>query len=153
MATAPRWTPDEDLRLAQHGRGLDGTPAWIDIAAAHFPGRSGWACRQRYLTLRKRAAGISYADQVVQRKATVAKRKGAALVLVVHATASRVATEHDSLTAAFFGDPPRWRSALDAMRVLHASPGCKGHSRPLSVITLPKSAYRFNEGETHASDH
>jgi hypothetical protein len=146
---APRWTADEDARLALQGKGLDGTRAWIDMADAHFPGRSGWACRQRYLLLRKRAAGQSYADLVVQRKATVAARWRREADIVAAATATRQATAHASLTAAFFGDPPIGRSALEARR----EADCKGFSAPHAPITLPTTPFLPSPGDHHASDH
>lgn len=107
----PLWTGEEDARLlaACESRSVLGTEAWQKISA-DFPGRSMYAVRQRYLVLRNLAAGI-----VRQRvRSERPKRLRVRMPVKPEAIPPRLPpVEYKTLTAAFLGDPPPGRSALD----------------------------------------
>jgi len=111
---SPPWHVDEDARLLDI-IGRDGKPrgdaAWARLAQAEFPGRTYGALRQRFLALRKRAAHVA---KMPFRYASSRKPKNPH-GYTMQAPPSSL-PEHDSLTAAFFGDPLPGRSALDRMR-------------------------------------
>lgn len=107
----PVWTADEDARLLTecHGRVIQGHAAWREIAEG-FPGRSFYAVRQRYLTLRNHAAGIVRERDHRARPVRSVKRGP---VKKQAPPKPQPTFEYETLTAAFFRDPPPGRSALD----------------------------------------
>jgi hypothetical protein len=104
------WSSKEDARLREicAGRIIRGHAAWQQIAE-DFPGRSFYAVRQRWLTMRMEAAGIKRERHPRQRPPREQKR-----VMPGPAVPERLPlVDHKTLTAAFFGDPLPGRSALD----------------------------------------
>lgn len=97
-----RWTPEENSELLRRG---ENNERFEDIGRDLK--RTRWACKVRYHAL-KRAAALPPGEV-----AQPVKRRTAAEV----AAAAKVAREsqifHQSLTAAFCGDPLPGRSALD----------------------------------------
>lgn len=106
----PVWTSDEDARLlaACDGKGISGAAAWQKVAEG-FPGRSYQAVRQRYVTLRNYAAGgVRDRDRNSRPTRPPAGMK--------HHPDPLPAAEYQTITSAFFKDPPPGRSALDKRR-------------------------------------
>lgn len=110
----PVWTQDEDDRLlkACAGDAIQGIKAWQELAEA-FPGRTFYAVRQRYLSLRNQAAGIVRDRDRMSRPIRPQKRAPAGIK--AHPEPLPPA-EYETITSAFFKDPPPGRSALDKMR-------------------------------------
>jgi hypothetical protein len=107
----PVWTEDEDARVlaACLGEVIKGNAAWQKIAEG-FPGRSLQAVRQRYVTLRNHAAGI------VRDRDRDSRPVKHVPVKTDPRPARLPAFEYQTLTSAFFKDPPPGRSALDKQR-------------------------------------
>jgi hypothetical protein len=110
----PVWSADEDARLlkACDGDAVQGIKAWQALAET-FPGRSFYAVRQRYLSLRNQPAGIVRDRDRMSRPLRPQKRAPAGIK--AHPEPLPQA-EYATITAAFFRDPPPGRSALDKMR-------------------------------------
>lgn len=114
----PTWSPDDDARLLARcaARQVKGEQAWRAIAE-HFPGRSFFAVRQRYLILRMKAAGIA---RNRKRKSRAVKGRKRFAPTASPLQLRPLLPEHKTLTAAFFGDPLPGRSALDQKRSAQA---------------------------------
>lgn len=109
----PCWTDDDDaqMREACAGRTIRGKAAWQKVADG-FPGRSYCAVRQHWLELRNKDAGIIRDRTGYVRPARERKRK-----MPRPTTPERLpVVNHQSITAAHFGDPSPGRSALDDLR-------------------------------------
>lgn len=109
----PCWTSDEDDRLRKicAGRIIRGEAAWQEIAD-DFPGRSFYAVRQRWLTLRNEAAGIKRERSPRARPPKAQKR-----TMPSPPVPERLPEPmYTSLTAFLLKDPLPGRSALDKMR-------------------------------------
>lgn len=106
MTRNPHWSPAEDAQLPAIGdvpRRMT-REHWQAIAEQVGNNRTWMACRQRYLDLRRKEhhrAGRKANGRIDRR--TVMQEPPSAAAL----------PRHTSLTAAFFGDPPPGRSALD----------------------------------------
>lgn len=109
----PIWTAEEDARLIEicAAASVQGIAAWRAVAE-EFPGRSYFAVRQHYLTLRQKAAGVTR----TRRKERPAPERSRQMPASVPSASTIPATEHLSLTAALCGDPLPGRSALDQKR-------------------------------------
>lgn len=95
-------------------QGVSGEQAWRAVAE-HFPGRTHYAVRQRFLTLRNRAAGIKHERKDSERPIRTKKRKIATAAPVMLQAPPDLPPPH-SLTAFLLGDPLPGRSALDQKR-------------------------------------
>lgn len=106
----PRWNAEEDALLRElcAGRIIRGEAGWLQVTE-RFPGRSFFAVRQRWLTLRSADAGIKRDRSQPVRPPREQKR-----VMPSPPVPARLpVVNHKTLTAAFFGDPLPGRSALD----------------------------------------
>ncbi len=115
MTAPPGWAKwcgaDDERLLALCREPPVGNDAWCALAKI-FPGRSAFACRQRYFTLRRLARGEASPARIIARKPP----DGSSSAPAVDIEASlRAASQlrHASLTAAILGDPLPGRSALD----------------------------------------
>ncbi len=99
----PVWTSQEDalLLLLCQDKIIRGDLAWYDVRN-HFPGRSMVAVRQRYLTLRNRAAGVERDRHPKPREGTKGRQRRR---MPEPEFTPPPDVSHTSLTAAFFGDP------------------------------------------------
>lgn len=130
----PKWSTEEDAKLlaACKGNIIRGEASWVKIAEG-FPGRSFYAVRQRYLTLRNQIAGVVRDRD--RKSRPIVPRKRAAVVTRFQRAPALVA--HKTLTSAFFGDPIPGRSALDRKRAGIVDDVVIDH-RNASILNRPK---------------
>ena len=107
----PIWTPEEDALLLQKLQGGPGKGEafWIALAE-HFPERSFYAVRQRWLTLRNKAKGIKPNRHPLKPRPFDREH---ARRMPEPRPVPKALPDYNDLTAAFFGDPRPGRSALD----------------------------------------
>ncbi len=111
VATARPWTVIEraQLRALAAAQRCD----W-DAIARHFPGRTASACKAQHQMLMRAEAGRPR-DHSGERKVN-GRIRHTDSDLRLMAAPPPLAPDHESITAAVFGDPPPGRSALDRRR-------------------------------------
>lgn len=110
----PFWSAEEDKRVLELCQHVSGEQAWREVAE-RFPGRTHYAVRQRFLTLRNRAAGIKRERTDSERPIRTQKRTIVGAAPIVLQTPPDLPPPA-SLTAFLLGDPLPGRSALDQKR-------------------------------------
>lgn len=131
----PKWSAEEDAKLlaACKGNIIRGEASWVKIAEG-FPGRSFYAVRQRYLTLRNQIAGV-VRDRDRKSRPIVPRKRAPVVARFQPVPASRAA--HKTLTSALLGDPLPGRSALDRKRAGIVDEVVVDH-RNASILNRPK---------------